>query len=335
VTPRLGGFRKSADQPASRHNKKRRRPKLVKWHTYVPRRVRQRFQEHERYFEKFTEFIGPDLLISQLDGNHFARYREHIRGVAREKAKVRLKTRAIKQPDIWANHRLEAVTTAFRRVRKLRPMAAWAKGLFGDDGYLSILEQTGGAPEARKVILTREQVAALLSVADPMWRAILYLSANCALDNESVSDIEWKHLVGDLMIFPRPKTQRPRQTPLARATVAALEEWRKLCPTPTGRIFSTLQGTELVGGTDNVGKGFERLVAALKARGYTVAATFKSLRKTAASITFNAVSSDRELAVKMMLGHASVAAWKHYVMAAPDFLHTAVAAIERGLFAQT
>jgi hypothetical protein len=34
----------------------------------------------------------------------------------------------------------------------------------------------------------------------------------------------------------------------------------------------------------------------------------------------------------MMLGHASAAAWKHYVMAAPDFLHVAVKAIQRELF---
>jgi integrase len=332
---RKGGFKKTEGGPVSKHNKKRRKPKLVSWLAFVPRNIRQRYREHERYFASFTDFVGAGLLISQLDGNHFAQYREHVRALAREKAKPSGKRKKpLTQPDVWANHRLEAVTTAFRRARKLRPMAAWARGLYGADGYLSDLEQTGGHPEARKVKLTREQFAALVDVADTQWRAILYLSANCALENESVSQIDWPHVAHGLMTFPRPKTGRPRQIPLAPQTIAALEAWRKECPTPTGRIFSTEHGTPLAAATDNVGDGFDRLRVALKEqKSYTLAASFKSLRKTAATIAFNAVKTgERELASKMLLGHARADAWKHYVDEAPDFLHKAVKAIQRELF---
>jgi integrase len=331
TAPRVGGFRASADQPVNVKNRKRRRPRLVTWLHFAPRHVRKRVYEHTRYYDEFVAFIGADVPIERLTGSHLVSYKNHVKAQAREKAKPKPKSKPLTKPDLWACKRFEVVTTAFRRAKKERPDANWPQGFFGTDGHLAILEQTGAVVEARKTILTREQFQALVDVADTQWKALLYLTANCGLENESVSALEWRHVHNGLMVFPRPKNGRQRQTPLAPQTIAALKAWRKECPTPDGRIFSTEHGTPLLGGTDNVAKGYDRLRALLKAKGYVLAATFKSLRKTASSLTFTATDGN-ETAVKMMLGQAPASAWKHYVMVAPDFLHKAVKTIEKELF---
>ena len=71
------------------------------------------------------------------------------------------------------NTRFQAVTTAFRRVKKRHPDAAWPQGFFGEDGTLAILEQKDTVAEAQKTLILAHKFHALVDVADTQWKSIL------------------------------------------------------------------------------------------------------------------------------------------------------------------
>ncbi|HOW70272.1 MAG TPA: tyrosine-type recombinase/integrase [Phycisphaerae bacterium] len=290
--------------------------------------AKRAYREHQKYFGEFLLFMksrhgGTDIAACQLEG---ADLRAYAASVVALVAQRRLTQKA-------RNTRFQAVTTAFRRVKKRHPDAAWPQGFFGEDGTLAILEQKDTVAEAQKTLILAHEFHALVDVADTQWKSILYLSLNAALENTSVAEMEWRHLDLDraLMLMPRPKTGRPRQTPLAQATVKVLRAWQAESGKSEGRVFSTWQGTSWVSGTDSVGKHFELLRdKAKKATGHPIPATFKALRKTAASTAMAATHDER--AVDFLLGHSPAKSWRHYVGFAPEFLHQAVIAIEREFF---
>jgi integrase len=205
--------------------------------------------------------------------------------------------------------------------------------MFGADGTLAILECRNTQPAGRKTLLTPSEFKALVEVADTQWRAILHLALNAALSNADIAAIRWEHLDLDnrLMVFPRVKNGRMRQTPLADATVAALQKWKKQTKNRTSNVFLTWQGTKWVDGTDSIAKHFDLLKDAVKKRtGASIPATFKSLRKTASSCAMQRLGN--EIAVDMLLGHAPNKSWRHYVGFAPDFLREATDAIASEFF---
>lgn len=98
-------------------------------------------------------------------------------------------------------------------------------------------------------------------------------------------------------------------------------------------VFVTWQGTPWVTTTDSIGKHWGLLrERALRELRVSIPVTFMSLRQTASSICFNTADTDKELAVKMLLGLAHNSAWKYYVDVALDFLHKAVEAIAAKYF---
>lgn len=288
------------------------------------------YREHVRNFEEFTAFIkarhqDQDISVAQISGEDLRAYFSAVTGVVAKR----------KLGDKWRNARFQSVTTAFRRVKKLFPEAAWPQGFFGEDGTLAILEQKNTATEGQKTLITPGEFNLLLAAADTQWRAVLDLALNCALENRSIAEIEWRHIDFDkrLMIFPRPKTKRIRQTPLLDPTLAALRQWQEESGREEGKVFLTWHGGQWLNGTDSVGKHFDLLKAkVLEQGGPSIPATFKSLRKTAASTVSRVVKDER--AVDFLLGHAPNKSWRHYVAFAPDFLWDAVRAIELTYFSQ-
>ena len=303
----------------------RRRPRKH-WLDFVKPSVKKRSREHQKYYREFTDFIANafgEVSIAQLKGDHFLAYNDHVHQVAKRK-------RNLKNPELWRNHRFEAVRSAFNRVKKRKPDAAWAKELFGEGGYLSILE-TKAPEEGAKTLITPAEFRAIVNAADIQWKAILYLSMNCALQNADVCEIEWRHidLEHRLLRFPRGKTKQPRITPLASATVDALRSWRKQAPTSVPIVFVTWQGARWT--TKGIGDHWDDLrIKVEQQTSVAIPATFKSLRKTTASTVQDELKND--VTVRVLLGQKSKGALRHYVNNAPGFLHDAVAVIEKAYF---
>ena len=215
-------------------------------------------------------------------------------------------------------------------MKKRCPDAAWAKEMFGDGGYLSILE-TKAPDDGAKTLVTPVEFRSMIEAADTQWKAILYLSMNCALQNTDVCEIEWRHVAFEhrLLRFPRGKTKQPRLTPLAQTTLSALCAWKQESPSAARSIFVTWQGLQWT--TNGIGDHWNDLRAKVERQtGIAIPATFKSLRKTAASTVHNKLKKDE--VVRVLLGQKSKGALRHYISNAPGFLHDAVGIIEAEFF---
>ena len=307
-----------------------RRVKKFSWVDLLPRRPKAGYRDAGKYFGEFAGFIkaryDEDIPVHHITGDDFRAYYEHV-------AKTAKKKKTLTSPEKWKNHRYKTVTTAFRRVKKIYPDAAYPIGMFGVDGTLAILECNGTSTEGAKTLITPSELKSLLEVADKQWRAILRLSLNAALANTDIAEIRWDHIdfQRKLMVFPRPKTGRTRQTPLAEPTIDALNKWKEESQAKGPNVFYTWHGDKWVDGTDSVGKHFDLLKAEVEKKTHVkIPATFKSLRKTAASCVMQRIGN--EVAVDMLLGHAPRKSWRHYVGFAPDFLHQAVKAIAKEFF---
>jgi len=284
---------------------------------YLPRRVRQAYREHLRYYACFVSFIGGDKQVHELTGADFRSYFEHVHALKK------------KHSDRWVNHRFQAVSGALRRVKKIYPDAAWPIGLFGSDGLLSILEQRNNAKEGKKVLITPAEFKALLNVADVQWRALLLLSFNGALKNSDLC-LPWSAIDFDrcLLTYPRPKNGRMRITPLLPATIEALKTWRRESKSQRAEVFVTKEGAPWIGSTDSLSKHFALLKKEVEEKtGHAIPATFDSLRKTPATVILSAGVPNAKEAIQFLLGHKPNEAWRYYVGMAPECLHSAVAAL--------
>jgi integrase len=282
---------------------------------YARPTVRQNYREAIKHMREFAKIVG-DKPISALMGSDFVTYRDAI-------------TKASTDP----NNRFRLVKAAFRRAMKLHPDENWKPQMTMDGGWLSILECRGTTTASTKTIITPQEFQALLNAADTQWRAILWLSLNCALANSDVSEIRWRHLdlENGVMFFPRTKNGRLRQTPLLPATIQALNEWRSQCrhSSADDNCFKTWQGTRWITSTNSITKHWKILQAKCEADGAPVNATFRALRKSGPTVIMASSVRDKQLAIDMLLGHSPNKTWRFYVGFAPDFLTDAVQEIGR------
>lgn len=327
--------------------KKYRRKQRKDWLHFAPENVRRHYREHQRNYEHFVKWLKEnhpkDHFIDRLKGDHFRAYRDHVRKLSR-KAKTK-SGKAITAPETWCNHRFEVVSSAFNRAHKEYPSAAWAKHLFGDGGYLQILEKTGTVKYGRKYILGRDEFQAFLEAADTQWKAILYLMLNCGVKNSDVSEIKWEdlNLNRGAMIFARTKTGRMRKHPLAKQTLQALKAWKserdkideqrkaegkEILP----NVFVTWQYTKWVTSTDSVYKHFTDILRpkAAEIYGSKIPATPINLRQTRSTLAFRATKS--KVVAQMYLGDKDNDSWEHYNEFEPEDLEQAVAYIAEKMF---
>jgi len=302
------------------------------WLDFVTPSVRKYHNEHERYYAEFVEFVGPDAHVDELTGGIFRDYRYHVQQIAKRKASQQ--KNPITNPGTWANKRYAAVIAAMRRAKRRYPEAAWAKGLFGDDGLLKILEAKRAIVHGKHVPVTPREFRKMLDVADTQWRALLMLGLNCALRNSDMM-IPWSAIDWDnkLMKYPRPRTGHKRITPLAEETIAALKEWRAESKSERDEIFITWHGTPWQGSTDSIGKHWDILRDRVEQEtGHRIPATFTGLRKTPGPLILAADVPNANPAVQYLLGQKPNDSWRHYVDVAPDCLYAAVEVIRKHFF---
>jgi integrase len=101
-----------------------------------------------------------------------------------------------------------------------------------------------------KKLLTAAEAKALVSMPDPMWRAICLLGLNGGLGNTDAAELRLEEIAGEWLSKPRGKTGVDRRIPLWPETVEALAEWAKLRPAPRpgceSLVFLSGHGRKLI-----------------------------------------------------------------------------------------
>lgn len=72
-------------------------------------------------------------------------------------------------------------------------------------------------------LFTNAEVLSLLAAAGPQLRAMILLGINCGLGNADVGRLQRRHVVGEWLVYPRPKTGINRRAWLWPETLAALQ----------------------------------------------------------------------------------------------------------------
>jgi integrase len=318
--------KQTAGELVSTHTKSLRLRTMRTWVDFAPRKVKNRVKEHQKYWGEFAAWTIAKygtLTVDQLAGDVFLGYQDHVSNLAKShKPKLM-------NPDVWKNHRYNEVIATLRRAKKRHPDAAWAKGLFGIDGNLRILEKTTpGVTD--KIILAPKEFKLLLDHADPQWKAILYLSMNASLSNTDIVDICWEHCENGVMRFPRSKNKNPRLTPLHPLTVDALTTWKGLTKSQRPNIFVNRFGETWE--PKKIGtNGFDKLKAKVEqATGVKIAGSLKSIRKSAATCVQEALQDAR--ITQTLQGHETQGALKFYLALPPSYMQKAVDAIAARYF---
>ena len=131
-----------------------------------------------------------------------------------------------------------------------------AKGKMINVDFAEALEgstSTAKRKARKKRLLTRDQIHAMLNVADDQYKSIILFGINCAFGNSDIARLEKTHIKGQWVEHPRPKTGVERRCHLWPETLAALEVMRR--PSAAKRehdrlVFLTAEGLPWVSPTE-------------------------------------------------------------------------------------
>lgn len=118
---------------------------------------------------------------------------------------------------------------------------------------------------SQKKLLTRDELAALISSANPQWRAIILLCANTGMGNSDIARVRTQHVRDGLMTMARGKTGVSRSIPLWPETIDAIDYLKRK---EGDLLFVSSRGTPLnrpnpKGGViDLTVEGFRRVAVA-------------------------------------------------------------------------
>lgn len=196
---------------------------------------RASFTEYHGSLGRFLAAIGPDAVVVNLGPSDFEKVRRKLgEGVG----------------VVTLGKRLQCVRTALRW--------SWESELIAQPVRTGPAMRTPRASDIRKARAksgsreyTRVELLALLDAAVDGWiRAALLLAINCGLGNGDLSALERRHISGDWLDFPRPKTGSPRRAFLWVETrqalaAAALARPEPADPVDAGAVFLTRNGLRL------------------------------------------------------------------------------------------
>ena len=157
---------------------------------------------------------------------------------------------------------------------------------------------------------TAEEVRAVLSACDPLWRAMTMLGVGNGLEPHDLGQLRFDHLDLDTgwLTFARPKTQQDRRSRLMPETVQAIKEWLSVRPEPLNKadrdlVFLKPDGRSWYRADQPSSKFCDHFVRkileplGLKRRGRA----FLALRHMTATIGGQALD---EVALRLIMGHA-------------------------------
>lgn len=154
---------------------------------------------------------------------------------------------------------------------------------------------------------TIEELTAIYAEAGPQLRCFILLGLNGGLGNGDIGRMQPKHINGEWIDFPRPKTAIPRRFPLWAETAAAIKQTGHM---DGEQVFKTKYGGSWFkgDGDDPIAKEFRKLCEAadchVKGRGfYALRHQFRSIARAA---------RDRE-ATDSIMGHVDQSTAAHYI----------------------
>lgn len=152
-----------------------------------------------------------------------------------------------------------------------------------------------------------KEIRALLKVAPPQLRAMIYLGINCGFGNADCGTlpIDQLDLAKGWHTYWRPKTHNPRRCPLWPETVKALKQAIEKRPKPAseelvGLVFLTREGAcwSKEAGDNAISSEFRKLLRDLGI--YRPHVTFYTLRRTFETI---AAVTGEQVAIDHIMGH--------------------------------
>jgi len=155
--------------------------------------------------------------------------------------------------------------------------------------------------ETGERLFSAEEIRALLAIARPQMKAMIYLGINCGFGNRDCATlpIERVDVSGGWHTYWRPKTQIARRCPLWPETAAAL--YAVIKDRKSGLVFMTKYGNpwEGKGRADPISYEFRKLVNELEI-GRKGVTTFYTLRRTFETI---GATAGEQVAVDYIMGH--------------------------------
>ncbi len=98
------------------------------------------------------------------------------------------------------------------------------------------------AEERPEKVFSIEELAKLYAAADAQMRTFILLGLNCGFGNSDVGQLKFRHVKGDVIEFPRPKTLIERTCPLWPETVEAIAKTKQTKHPSQPYVFLTLFG---------------------------------------------------------------------------------------------
>lgn len=203
--------------------------------------------------------------------------------------------------------RVVAVSSQTRKIGMARQVFLFANEEFGANmPYRKTLKlpsaRTVRASRNKARMFTADEVNALLEIAKPQMKAMIYLGINCGFGNRDCATIQIESVdIGKgWHNYARPKTGVERRCPLWDETTAAL--YKAIQDRTDGHVFLTHYGNPWIGKNRACPIAFE-FRKLCQAVGIYVAGvtTFYSLRRTFETI--GATTGD-QIAVDYIMGHA-------------------------------
>ena len=171
--------------------------------------------EYQRSCVRMVEILGRKTPIDDLNPTHFITLRQEL-------------AKQIDNPTTLAGH-----------VRKLRTVLNWAYDAGLVDKPLRY-RQALKKPPKRAIRKNRNEMPAklfsaaeihgLLSKVQGYMVPGILLAINCGVGNRDLADMEWSHIDGEYIDYPRPKTEIPRRAWMWPETRKALAQWRAEAP---------------------------------------------------------------------------------------------------------
>lgn len=253
------------------------------------------FRDYVASGRRLVEFFGRDRPVSSLTPRDF----EDLRAAFSK----RLGHLALKRE-------ITATRTIFRYLDEVdlidRPVK-FGPG-FKPPAQRAVQRAQNGAGRVLKMF-EREELLALLAAADPHFRAMVFMGANCAYGNTDISRLPVAAIEGEWATFPRPKTGADRRAWLWPETREALQVHLDNKPKPVNStcadlVFLTHRGEPWVRKTETEWTDWiaDYTWRTLNRIGlYRPGLSFYSLRRTFRTI---ADESRDEPAIDLVMGHS-------------------------------
>ncbi len=149
-------------------------------------------------------------------------------------------------------------------------------------------------------LFTAKEVKSLLENSQPNMKAMILLALNAGQGNTDVAQLQWKHVSGRWVDYPRAKTGIVRRFPLWPETLKAIEAVKPESPDPEAFVFIGRRGVDYTQGNSyRVGGEFTRVAKKASVLGRS----FYDLRHTFKTVAEDETSD--EPAVEAIMGHSA------------------------------